>query len=72
MIDFNRKPSPKSEQEKEFDSLCSEYENKFGTQYRFAICIDMPSWSEAIADIRERIKTNTPQPEPDYEPGLNY
>ena len=72
MIDFNRKPSSKTDEEKEFDELNYKYTEKFGVPYRFSIGIDMPTWTEAIKDIRERIETDNPQSEPDYEPGLNY
>ena len=72
MIDFNIKPREKTEEEKAFDNLNEEYEEKFGVPYFFAMCIDMPSWSEAIADIRRRIAENDPQQPPDYEPNNVY
>ena len=72
MIDFNRKPNPKSEAEKAFDELNEQYFEKFGTDYVFAIGIDSMTWEEATADIKRRIAENDPQPEPDYKPGNVY
>ena len=72
MIDFNAKPTAKSEQEKEFDLLNEQYEEMFGKPYVFSICVDVLSWEETLADIRRRIAENDPQPKPDYEPGNIY
>ena len=72
MIDFNRKPSPKSEKEQEFDRLNQEYTEKFGVPYVFSIGADGSSWDETLEDIRQRIKDGNKQPEPDYEPGDDY
>lgn len=72
MIDFNRKPTPKSEEEKAFDELNEQYEEKFGVPYVFSIGVSGASWGETLADIRHRIKTGEPQPEPDYNPGDVY
>ena len=66
MIDFNRQPSQKSENEKIFDELNAEYEQAFGDQYSFRIGIDFGSWEDVIADIRRRIAEKDPQEEPDY------
>ena len=72
MIDFNRKPSEKSDEEKTFDSLNEEYFNKFGVSYVFAFCVDNMTWTEAIEDIKRRIAEDDPQQEPDYKPGNVY
>lgn len=72
MIDFSRKPSPKSESEIAFDELSKEYESLFGKPYVFSIGIDGSSWEEVLADIRRRIAENDPQPSPDYEPDTIY
>ena len=72
MIDFDRKPSPKSKEEQEFDTLNAEYTEKFGVPYVFAIGLDGSPWNEVLADIRRRIAENDPQPKPDYEPGNDY
>lgn len=72
MIDFNRKPSPKTEEEKAFDALNNEYYEKFGVPYVFSFCVSEMTWTETLADIRRRIAENDPQPQPDYEPGNVY
>ena len=72
MIDFNVKPTEKSANEKEFNRLNEEYEEKFGEPYAFSIGIDMLNWEETLADIRRRIAENDPQPIPDYQPGNIY
>ena len=72
MIDFNRKPSPKSEQEQAFDTLNEQYTEKYGKPYTFSIGVDSAPWDEVIADIRRRIAEDDPQEPPDYEPGLLY
>ena len=72
MIDFNAKPREKSEQEKEFDLLNEQYEEKFGKPYVFNIGIDSMTWDETLADIRRRIAENDPQKKPDYESGVVY
>lgn len=72
MIDFSIAPRPKSEEEIQFDKLNEEYTEKFGKPYVFSIGIDSQSWEETLADIRRRIKTGEPQPEPDYQPGIQY
>ena len=72
MIDFNRKPSPKSADEKAFDELNAKYAEKFGTPYVFSIGADGFTWAETLQDIRKRIETNDPQPKPDYDPDLEY
>ena len=72
MIDFTRKPSPKTEEEKAFDALNDEYEQKFGEPYVFSIGVDSQSWEETLADIRRRIAENDPQSVPDYQQGNLY
>ena len=72
MIDFNIEPSPKSEKERQFDELNERYTETFGFPYVFSIGIDCKTWDEALEDIRLRIENGEPQPEPDYEPGLEY
>lgn len=72
MIDFNRKPSPKSESEKRFDELNAEYTEKFGEPYNFAIGIDVDTWDEVLADISRRIQENDPKPKPEYDQDLVY
>ena len=72
MIDFNAKPREKSEQEKEFDLLNEQYEEKFGKPYVFSIGIDSMTWEETLSDIRRRIAENDPQEQPDYTPGTVY
>lgn len=72
MIDFNAKPREKSEQEKEFDLLNEQYEEKFGKPYVFNIGIDSMTWDETLADIRRRIAENDPQNKPNYEQGIVY
>ena len=72
MIDFNRKPTPKSENEKRFDELNETYMEKFGVPYVFHIGLDSGSWEETLSDIQKRIETGEPQPEPDYEPDNVY
>lgn len=72
MIDFTRQPSQKTEEEKAFDALNEEYEEKFGVPYVFSIGLDGSPWNEVLEDIRRRIAENDPQPKPDYEPGNNY
>ena len=71
-MDFNRKPSPKSAEELEFDALNQEYEAKFGTPYFFQIGIDTGTHSEVLADIRRRIAENDPKKEVEYEPENVY
>ena len=72
MIDFNVKPTEKSEHEKEFDRLNVEYEEKFGVPYGFSIGVDFKTWEETIVDIRRRIDENDPQKEPEYISGNVY
>ena len=72
MIDFNREPSPKTEEEKAFDALNEQYEEKFGTPYVFAIGVDGRDWPEVLEDIRRRIEQGEPQPEPEYQQGDIY
>ena len=72
MIDFDRKPTPKSENEKRFDELNAKYTEKFGVPYVFSIGIDIMTWEEAIADIQKRITTGEKQPGPDYDPDNMY
>lgn len=71
MINFDRKPDPKSENEKAFDELQEKYEKQFGKSYVFAVGT-YNTWEETLADISKRIKDNDPQPEPEYEPGVDY
>ncbi len=72
MMDFNRKPSPKSKEEIEFDQLAEEYEAKFGESYFFQIGFDSDSWPEVLKDIRERIANNNPKREKRYDPRNVY
>lgn len=72
MIDFSRKPSPKSEQETRFDEVAGRYEAAFGVPYVFSIGLDFQTWEEAIADVERRIAEKDPQQPPDYEEGVNY
>ena len=72
MIDFNRKPTPKSEKEQAFDALNIKYTEKFGEPYTFRIGVDSASWDEVIEDIWRRIDEDDPQKPPEYEPGLVY
>ena len=72
MIDFSRKPSPKTEEEKAFDALNEKYEEKFGEPYVFAIGVDGRDWPEVLEDIRRRIEHGEPQPEPEYQQGDIY
>ena len=72
MIDFDRRPSPKSAEEIEFDELNKQYEAKFGEPYFFQIGIDSGSWQETLKDIRQRIANNDPKEEVEYEQGDTY
>lgn len=72
MIDFNRKPSPKSKEEIRFEELNEQYTEKFGKPYSFPIGIDIMSWEEMLADISKRIETGEPQQEPEYNPDYVY
>lgn len=72
MMDFSRKPSPKSAEEIEFDELNKQYEAKFGEPYFFQIGIDSGSWQETLKDIRQRIANNDPKKEVEYEQGVIY
>lgn len=72
MIDFSRKPTPRTEEEKLFDELSEKYAERFGVDYFFAIGDDSPTLAEAIEDIRKRIANNDPQKPPEYEPGNIY
>lgn len=72
MIDFNRQPSPKTAEEKRFDELRAEYLEKFGTPYVFDYGADSMTWAEALADIKRRIDTGTPQTTPEYKRGAKY
>lgn len=71
MINFDRKPDPKTENEKVFDELQKKYEKKFGKSYVFHVGT-CNTWEETLADISKRIMNNDPQPEPEYEPGVDY
>jgi 2-oxo-4-hydroxy-4-carboxy--5-ureidoimidazoline (OHCU) decarboxylase len=72
VLDFDRKPSQKSADEIEFDSLCDVYKEQFGKPYVFDYAAEPMTWEEALADIRRRIADNDPQPAPDYKPGVDY
>lgn len=72
MIDFDRKPSPKTAEETEFDALNEEYAAKFGTPYVFDFAAEPMTWEEALADIRRRIADNDPQTMPKYKKGVEY
>ena len=72
MIDFLAKPRIKSEEEIEFDKLNEIYTERFGKPYVFMVGLDSLSWEETLADIRQRIETGEPQPEPDYQHGIQY
>lgn len=72
MIDFLAKPRIKSEEEIEFDKLNEIYTERFGKPYVFMVGLDSLSWEETLADIRQRLETGEPQPEPDYQPGIQY
>lgn len=72
MLNFDRKPTPKSADELELESLQSAYEETFGVPYVFAIGINMDTMQETLADIRRRIADNDPQPTPEYEKGVVY
>ena len=72
MIDFSAPAREKTPEERQFDALNSEYEEKFGVPYYFAIGIDLPTWEDALADIRRRIAENDPQHSPDYDPKYVY
>ncbi len=72
MIDFNRKPSPKSDEEKRFDELNEQYMQKFGKPYVFSIGIDCDFWEEALEDMERRIRENDPKSEPEYDPEMIY
>lgn len=72
MLDFDRKPTPKSEEEKAFDALNEQYAKKFGKPYAFAVGISADTMRETLADMRRRIDDNDPQPDPDYKPDEDY
>lgn len=72
MIDFNRKPTEKSEEEKAFDKVNAEYAEKFGAPYAIYYGLNDMTWAEMIADVRRRIDTDTPQEQPEYLPGADY
>ena len=72
MLDFSRKPSPKSAEEIEFIELNKQYEAKFGVPYFFQMGIDSGSWAEVLRDIRERIANNNPKKEVGYKRGCLY
>ena len=71
MLDFDKPPIEKTEEEKKFDELNDEYQKKFGIPYVFNIGFSM-TWEETLADIRRRIADDDPQPQPDYQPGNVY
>lgn len=68
MIDFNRKPAEKTDAEKEYETLCEKYFEKFGVPYGIAVGLDSGTMEEIITDIRRRIARNDPQPQPGYNP----
>ena len=72
MIDFNRKPSQKSENETLFDKLNEEYQNKFGEPYVTCFGKNVMSWENMIADIRKCIETGKPQYITPYKEGVTY
>jgi 2-oxo-4-hydroxy-4-carboxy--5-ureidoimidazoline (OHCU) decarboxylase len=72
MIDFDRKPTPRSKEEEELEALIAEYLAVFGKPYVFAVGINSDTMPETVADIRRRIAENDPQPAPDYEKDAEY
>lgn len=72
MIDFDRKPTPKSAAEAEFDAMNEKYVAKFGKPYVFDFAAESMTLAEAVADMRQRIATNKPQPTPEHKKGFNY
>jgi len=72
MIDFDRKPTRKSAEEAEFDALNETYAAQFGTPYVFDFAAESMTWAEVLADMRQCIATNKPQPAPEYKNGVDY
>lgn len=72
MLDFDRKPSAKSEEETTFDALNEKYAEKFGKPYVFDFAAEPMTWTEAIADIKRRIADNEPHAAPEYMKGVKY
>ena len=62
--------------EKDFEQACEAYAKHFGINYGYSIGFGWPSgkdtFAENIAFIKACIETNTPAPEPEYEPDMDY
>lgn len=54
-----------------FEELLNEYEKRFGKEYGIPIGITK-SKEEVIAELEECLRTDTPQPEPDYNEDYIY
>lgn len=62
MIDFDRKPTPKSEIELECDRLHQEYYEKFGVSFGYSIGRYIPQTiEEEIEEIKECLRTGKKQ-----------
>ena len=72
MIDFDRKPTPRSAEESELELLRDAYEETFGAPYVFAVGLNENTMQETLADLRRRIAEHDPQPAPKYEKGVDY
>jgi 2-oxo-4-hydroxy-4-carboxy--5-ureidoimidazoline (OHCU) decarboxylase len=72
MIDFDRKPKPRSADEKELEALRGKYAETFGVPYVFAVGLNENTMQETLADMRRRIAEHDPQPAPEYKKGVDY
>lgn len=72
MLNFDRQPTPRSEEEKELEELRGAYAEKFGVPYVFAVGLNENTMQETLADIQRRIAENDPQSVPDYKAGVDY
>ena len=72
MVDFDRKPSDKSAEERAFDVLNAAYTEKYGKPYVFDFAQEAMTWQETLEDIQRRIDRDDPQKPPQYIPDVDY
>ena len=62
--------------EKDFDHAREAYAKHFGVNYGYYIGWGWPSGKDTFAEnidfIKKCIETNTPAPEPEYDPNIDY